>query len=723
MDPHHMNHHTPTEVTPGGGTSSNGSQTSQGSNSATPSVIPGLSSSSSVPPPSVVVGATQPPLTSPAPATKIVSRNVNGTLVVTSAPGNEAELQLYRVMQRASLLAYYDTLLEMGGDDVQQLCDAGEEEFLEIMALVGMASKPLHVRRLQKALQEWVSNPALFQTPLLSTLPGSGTIGFPSSVRPINLSPQPLPIVAPMGPSPPSNNNHGSPCGSNKEGPTSLCVASPGQGQSALLVASGDYSASGPTPSPGRGPSTSTSPGPCCPGSPLQLTPVLVETQIARLAEAADHLVRSLPQFEPKPHNTKKKICKDLEMVMSMSEDDPRRMDEIRKYAAIYGRFDCKRKPEKPLTLHEVSVNEAAAQICRFMPALLTRRDELFPLARQVVRDSGYHYSKGHSNLSTCFRTHSGTGRSSCNNGEDGGCKRPRLEGVPPSLSPSSCDFLDVDPQQRLRRQERLEQIADELRSLGERMEELVSAAQQVRDLNDYPALHTLQQQLELLQGKQTQLLVEQSDLMKQQPHSSARYYRRGRVSSCFDSERPDTDDTDSQFSFSNTSSPSQEVGDSRDSTATRDGVSEGNGTLDIKGRSPCKISKQVCGQFDVRCGLQRLVLQLVQDTLLDEGLRVVKELVANQNKDSSTGSDNSYCDSYNNENKVQVIASSGGNIIAVANPALSMSPAIVPPTPVVSDTGSGTDKRSSTPVLVLKQEPPSPAMSPSPTIRLAKSE
>lgn len=46
-----------------------------------------------------------------------------------------------------------------GGDDVQQLCDAGEEEFLEIMALVGMASKPLHVRRLQKALQEWLSNP------------------------------------------------------------------------------------------------------------------------------------------------------------------------------------------------------------------------------------------------------------------------------------------------------------------------------------------------------------------------------------------------------------------------------------------------------------------------------------------------------------------------------------------------------------------------------------
>lgn len=72
-------------------------------------------------------------------------------------------------MQNASLLLYYDTLLEMGGDDVQQLCDAGEEEFLEIMSLVGMASKPLHVRRLQKSLQEWVTNPTKFK---FSLVPG-----------------------------------------------------------------------------------------------------------------------------------------------------------------------------------------------------------------------------------------------------------------------------------------------------------------------------------------------------------------------------------------------------------------------------------------------------------------------------------------------------------------------------------------------------------------------
>lgn len=70
----------------------------------------------------------------------------------------------------------------------------------------------------------------LFQTPLLSALPGSGPIGFSPSVRPINLSPQPLPAMAPMGPSPP-NNNLSSPSGTSKEGSASLCTASPGQAQ------------------------------------------------------------------------------------------------------------------------------------------------------------------------------------------------------------------------------------------------------------------------------------------------------------------------------------------------------------------------------------------------------------------------------------------------------------------------------------------------------------
>uniref|UniRef100_A0A182Q8S7 NGFI-A-binding protein homolog n=1 Tax=Anopheles farauti TaxID=69004 RepID=A0A182Q8S7_9DIPT len=341
-------------------------------------------------------------------------------VVVTSTPSNEAELQLYRVLQRASLLNYYDTLLEMGGDDVQQLCDAGEEEFLEIMALVGMASKPLHVRRLQKALHEWMTNPSAFQSPLTnvdipSRIPyspepgsiarsvstaGTGTYGGPSTVAGSfsNLTANPssstnLPLTPPTPvPSVPA--------------PSTASVA-------AAAVAAAAASAATSTLSGHLGSGTlghhhhhmlhhhhhplssstiSSQIGSTTSGS-VQLTPSLTEDQVAKIVQAAERLSRTLPRLEPRQQSIKKRSARDLEAVIAMSDSDPRRMDEIRKYSAIYGRFDCKRRPEKPLTLHEVCVNEAAAQICKYIPALLTRRDELFPLARQVVRDCGFGHS------------------------------------------------------------------------------------------------------------------------------------------------------------------------------------------------------------------------------------------------------------------------------------------------------------------------------------------
>ncbi|XP_022241356.1 NGFI-A-binding protein homolog isoform X8 [Limulus polyphemus] len=465
---------------------------------------------------------------------RMMSRNVNGTsyvgrmygehhsascrqtVAMTSQPTNESELQLYRVLQRANLLSYYDTFICQGGDDVQQLCEAGEEEFLEIMALVGMASKPLHVRRLQKALQEWVNNPAMFQTPLVPALPpnhpshllnsltASGRVG-PGPGAPANLSQS---TGLPMRPSPPvsmlpNNSSHSSPSPGRKDvtSPSQTHVATQHHQQQlqqfsqlqqqhqiiqSFQQGSGEYGQ---------------------PGSPISLTPILDENQIQRLAEAAEILIKTMPPLEPKLQNNKKKISKELEYAMSMPEDDPRRMDEMRKYAAIYGRFDCKRKPEKPLTLHEVSVNEAAAQICKHIPALLTRRDELFPLARQVVRDSGYQYSKGHSR------------------------------------------YL-----------------------------------------------------------------------------SSRKGY--GHLSNCSESEKIDTDDTDSQFSaYSNTSSPpmSQEVNDS-----TSLDFNHSITTTDMfSAMRMMSTSKKTNAQ---------ITKQLVQETLMDEGLRVVKEL-ANQIKDENESS------------------------------------------------------------------------------------
>uniref|UniRef100_A0A182Y446 NAB co-repressor domain-containing protein n=1 Tax=Anopheles stephensi TaxID=30069 RepID=A0A182Y446_ANOST len=345
-------------------------------------------------------------------------------LVVTSTPSNEAELQLYRVLQRASLLNYYDTLLEMGGDDVQQLCDAGEEEFLEIMALVGMASKPLHVRRLQKALHEWMTNPSAFQSPLTN-------VDIPSRIP---YSPEPgsiarsvtTAITAPYGgPSTVAGSfsnltaNASSSTNLPLTPPTPVPVAPPSS-SSAAVAAAAAAAASGasstlahlgtgvsslghhhlmhhhhhhhPLSSSNLSSTISNQIGSTTSGS-VQLTPSLTEDQVAKIVQAAERLSRTLPRLEPRQQSIKKRSARDLEAVIAMSESDPRRMEEIRKYSAIYGRFDCKRRPEKPLTLHEVCVNEAAAQICKYIPALLTRRDELFPLARQVVRDCGFGHS------------------------------------------------------------------------------------------------------------------------------------------------------------------------------------------------------------------------------------------------------------------------------------------------------------------------------------------
>ncbi|XP_066949778.1 NGFI-A-binding protein homolog isoform X8 [Macrobrachium rosenbergii] len=694
---------------------------------------------------------------------KILSRNLNGTLAVTSQPTNESELQLYRVLQRANLLNYYDTFISQGGDDVQQLCEAGEEEFLEIMALVGMASKPLHVRRLQKALQEWVSNPvhnsipfrgvspeAMFQIPLLPNLPPSVVAGFPSLTRGLLNTPTPTP--ASTRPSPPMtapsiHPNHNSSPGITKDSMAAMNSNSMGgaglrDGNVGMTPGVSIASSTASTPSipisnpvgcptsrdgpmglgaggmgvpmgglpggpmgamgggmPGglggsRGPSphhtSPTHPGaippgsvglqsagvennnhhqyqnqyPPPPGSPVQLTPVLLMSQVDRLAEAAYNLVNSLPPLEPKNQQqlaNKRKMSKELEYIMNMSEDDPRRMEEIRKYAAIYGRFDCKRKPEKPLTLHEVSVNEAAAQICKYMPALLTRRDELFPLARQVVRDSGYQYSKGHSRSQTVV-------------GRDDEPKTKR------SRSDSGHDTSDLkNDLQWKKRQERLEAISEELRHMSEKAEEVRSTLSSGG--GDIAALTS---QMDALQSRHAQLTIEQNELLRAQ-----RKAKSDRVSVCSE-DRERGEDSDSQFSYSGASSPSQ-----------------------------------------------LYLQQLVQDTLVDEGLRVVKESL-NQQKDAVTGSSRpqdtptypprpqqdgtgkqnstggaagvpvttsastptstptttaaaagrlvspptTYSDIFSYpENKVRkVLSSSQGNIIAVTNPALSMSAALASP-------------------------------------------
>ncbi|XP_067880992.1 NGFI-A-binding protein 2 isoform X1 [Heterodontus francisci] len=261
-----------------------------------------------------------------------------------SLPRNLGELQLYRVLQRANLLAYYHTFIQQGGDDVQQLCEAGEEEFLEIMALVGMATKPLHVRRLQKALREWVANPAIFIQPLASVLVSSIPLFKLSDAS--SEEPKKQAVSNGRGTSTEMQVKHlqsfitasarsGSPTSSSDGREKN----SPVQVSSDARVWQGWHK-----------PETDSS------QVPPQESPCKLHLDTVRtFTESVRHMMNTFPKSDPKEFlRLNKKLAKSIGHIFEMDNSNPVKEEEIRKYCAICGRFGCKHRDSKQLTQHEV---------------------------------------------------------------------------------------------------------------------------------------------------------------------------------------------------------------------------------------------------------------------------------------------------------------------------------------------------------------------------------
>uniref|UniRef100_A0A8B9K2K0 NGFI-A binding protein 1b (EGR1 binding protein 1) n=1 Tax=Astyanax mexicanus TaxID=7994 RepID=A0A8B9K2K0_ASTMX len=385
--------------------------------------------------------------------------------MAATLPRTLGELQLYRILQRANLLCYYDAFIQQGGDDVQQLCEAGEDEFLEIMALVGMASKPLHVRRLQKALRDWVTNPALFNQPLTS---------LPVCSIPVYKLPEGSPTLLP---------------GNGARGETHVkvpkCVAAalvdPGKGEagngSSSATASPLQSGNEPRFWAGHGTESEHSLSPAdlgSPSSPRDGLEALDTAAVQSVTECVERMAQALPKSDlaevKEQLKGNKKLAKMISHIFDLSEEDPHREEEIRKYSAIYGRFDSKRKDGKHLTLHELTVNEAAAQLCMKEVALLTRRDELFGLARQVSREVTYKYT---------YRT----SKSRCGDRDEPSPKRIKTE------------------------QEGFFDLQEALQAIHMRQETLREQLAQARSKGEETVSRNIQVQLERLLAKQMEIL------------------------------------------------------------------------------------------------------------------------------------------------------------------------------------------------------------------------
>ncbi|XP_061631295.1 NGFI-A-binding protein 1-like [Phyllopteryx taeniolatus] len=377
-------------------------------------------------------------------------------------PRTLGELQLYRILQRANLLYYYEAFIQQGGDDVQQLCEAGEEEFLEIMALVGMASKPLHVRRLQKALRDWVTNPAIFNQPLTS---------LPVCSIPVYKLPEGSPTL--LGAQDRANTSSVklpkavatcSDTGKLDLTRDKVSVGSPLPGNAETRFWSGHSNDSEHSLSPSELGS---------PSSPRDVMEALDAAAVQSVLECVDRMTPGLTKADltevKEQLKSNKKLAKMIGHIFELSDDDPRREEEIRKYSAIYGRFDSKRRDGKHLTLHELTVNEAAARLCMRDTALLTRRDELFGLARQISREVTYKYT---------YRT-----------------------------SKSRCGDRDEPSPKRIKTEENFFDIQEALQAIHMRQEMLREQLACAKSKGDESIGRNLQMQLERLLARQMEIL------------------------------------------------------------------------------------------------------------------------------------------------------------------------------------------------------------------------
>ncbi|XP_064464477.1 uncharacterized protein LOC135375769 isoform X2 [Ornithodoros turicata] len=92
---------------------------------------------------------------------KALSQWTGPSVAVASSAADESEGELHELLRRADLLSYHDKFIGLGADNVQRLCDSTDEEFQTLAEHVGMARKPLHVKRLKNALKQWSGHAAV----------------------------------------------------------------------------------------------------------------------------------------------------------------------------------------------------------------------------------------------------------------------------------------------------------------------------------------------------------------------------------------------------------------------------------------------------------------------------------------------------------------------------------------------------------------------------------
>ena len=270
------------------------------------------------------------------------------------------------LLQRANLLQYEAALLEQGADDLQQLLEVSEEEFQGLLKAIGMASKPFHVMRFRKALGQQVPvctrrDDHLASFPNTST-PHTVTV-FASRIDPLSTT---LPLTDPI-----SHLHSSSICFTQ---PTPVVTMAPTPSTTVTIASTPPPLSATNTVSPPPPPDGTLSSNGHTEDSGNARRVIQIDVSAEELERLVDDSTPVQMRLGPSP--------------FSPDMWDANRREIIHSSSQVFTTSNSRRR-NHDLTEHETFMNEAAYRLCLWDPTLLVRREELFTLAKKLVRESG----------------------------------------------------------------------------------------------------------------------------------------------------------------------------------------------------------------------------------------------------------------------------------------------------------------------------------------------
>lgn len=432
-----------------------------------------------------------------------------------------------------------------GADDLEQLTELSEEEFMQLCAMIGMDKKPFHVLRFRKALekppppsgvplnQSTVNpTPHTTSTTAIAAPPSMActSVSTPASSGYFNQPQAPLsmPITGSISQPPPINVLHhptAMPMATMQGVMVTAAIPQPPQLQSqtqgqpsrALLEALSASEAK-------YGPPKIILQQPDASRSKASLPPYLMPNSECRtfddLVDDRTPIQKALgpPPFSP-----------------NIWDSDRREL--IRRYSAIYGKSGGDRRQKEVFSDFEIHINEAAFQLCLRDPTLLVRREELYILAKRAVKEGGYAYYHGFSKTKESLNSlTSGPSSNALNSsGSIGNAqKHPRSVdtdsdevNMPPTKLISLKTALNIPSKlsvkRRLEHMQELENLISENKS---QQAVKLAALERAQQNGDFSTAYSIQLDVESLGMTCEQLQTAYTTLKKRQ-YRSVRYFKK----------------------------------------------------------------------------------------------------------------------------------------------------------------------------------------------------